>query len=102
MSGNVIKVYYVKNVFTLTIHYRYAEGGVAVPDHVENDLVQGMAYNVTSPAIPGYTVDKATVSGSMPAQDVTETVTLPDLAIFPTVIAAPVELDADKPLQEAV
>ena len=75
VSGNVIEVYYVKNVFTLTIHYRYAEGGVAVPDHVENDLVQGTAYNVTSPAIPGYTVDKATVSGSMPAQDVTETVT---------------------------
>lgn len=75
VSGNVIKVYYVKNVFTLTIHYRYAEGGVAVPDHVENDLVQGTAYNVTSPAIPGYTVDKAIVSGSMPAQDVTETVT---------------------------
>ena len=75
VSGNVIKVYYVKNVFTLTIHYRYAEGGVAVPDHVENDLVQGTAYNVPSPAIPGYTVDKAIVSGSMPAQDVTETVT---------------------------
>ena len=75
VSGNVIKVYYVKNVFTLTIQYRYAEGGVAVPDHVENDLVQGTAYNVTSPAIPGYTVDKATVSGSMPAQDVIETVT---------------------------
>lgn len=75
MSGNVIKVYYVKNVFTLTIHYRYAEGGQAVQDYVANDLVQGTAYNVTSPAIPGYTVDKATVSGSMPAQDVTETVT---------------------------
>lgn len=38
-------------------------------------LVQGTAYNVPSPAIPGYTVDKAIVSGSMPAQDVTETVT---------------------------
>ena len=75
VSGNVIKVYYVKNVFTLTIQYRYAEGGVAVPDHVENDLVQGTAYNVPSPAIPGYTVDKATVSGSMPARDVIETVT---------------------------
>ena len=75
VSENVIRVYYVKNVFTLTIHYRYAEGGVAVPDHVENDLAQGTAYNVTSPAIPGYTVDKAIVSGSMPAKDVTETVT---------------------------
>ena len=75
VSGNVIKVYYVKNVFTLTIHYRYADGGQAVQDYVANDLVQGTAYNVTSPAIPGYTVDKAIVSGSMPAQDVTETVT---------------------------
>lgn len=75
VSGNVIKVYYVKNVFTLTIHYRYADGGQAVQDYVANDLVQGAAYNVPSPAISGYTVDKATVSGSMPAQDVTETVT---------------------------
>ena len=75
VSGNVIKVYYVKNVFTLTIHYRYADGGQAVQDYVANDLVQGTAYNVTSPAITGYTVDKATVSGSMPAQDVIETVT---------------------------
>lgn len=75
VSGNVIKVYYVKNVFTLTIHYRYAEGGKAAEDHVASGLVQGTAYNVTSPTIPGYTVDKAIVSGSMPAQDVTETVT---------------------------
>ena len=75
VSGNVIKVYYVKNVFTLTIHYHYAEGGKAAEDHVASGLVQGTAYNVTSPVIPGYTVDKATVSGSMPAQDVIETVT---------------------------
>lgn len=74
VSGNVIKVYYVKNVFTLTIHYRYAEGGKAAEDHVES-LMQGAAYRVTSPEISGYTVDKATVSGSMPAQDVIETVT---------------------------
>lgn len=75
VSGNVIKVYYVKNVFTLTIHYHYAEGGKAAEDHVASGLVQGAAYNVPSPVIPGYTVDKATVSGSMPAQDVIETVT---------------------------
>ena len=75
MSGNVIKVYYVKNVFTLTIRYHYAEGGKAAEDHVASGLVQGAAYNVPSPVIPGYTVDKATVSGSMPAQDVIETVT---------------------------
>ena len=75
VSGNVIKVYYVKNVFTLTIHYHYAEGGKAAEDHVASGLVPGTEYSVTSPAIPGYTVDKATVSGSMPAQDVIETVT---------------------------
>lgn len=74
VSGNVIKVYYVKNVFTLTIQYRYAEGGQAAEDHVASHE-QDTAYSVTSPAIPGYTVDKATVSGSMPAQDVIETVT---------------------------
>lgn len=74
VSGNVIKVYYVKNVFTLTIQYRYAEGGKAAEDHVES-LVPGTEYSVTSPEISGYTVDKATVSGSMLAQDVIETVT---------------------------
>lgn len=75
VSGNVIKVYYVKNVFTLTIHYRYADGGTAAADHVASDLVPGTAYNVPSPEIPGYTMDRPTVSGKMPAQDVTETVT---------------------------
>lgn len=75
VSGNVIKVYYVKNVFTLTIHYRYADGGgQAAEDHVASHE-QDTAYSVTSPVIPGYTMDKATVSGSMPAQDVIETVT---------------------------
>ena len=75
VSGNVIKVYYVKNVFTLTIHYLYTDGGTAAADHVASGLVPGTEYSVTSPVISGYTVDKATVSGSMPAQDVIETVT---------------------------
>lgn len=74
VSENVINVYYVKNVFTLTIHYLYADGSTAAADHVES-FVQGTAYNVPSHPISGYTVDKATVSGSMPAKDVTETVT---------------------------
>lgn len=74
VNENVIRVYYVKNVFTLTIQYLYAGGGKAAEDHVES-FVQGTAYNVPSHPISGYTVDKATVSGSMPAQDVTETVT---------------------------
>ena len=73
-NENVIKVYYVKNVFTLTIHYLYADGSTAAADHVES-LMQGTEYSVTSREIPGYTVNKETVSGSMPAKDVTETVT---------------------------
>lgn len=75
VSGNVIKVYYVKNVFTLTIRYHYAEGGKAAEDHVASGLVPGTEYSVTSPVISGYTVDKPSVSGAMPAQDVIETVT---------------------------
>lgn len=74
VSGNVIKVYYVKNVFTLTIQYLYADGSTAAADYVESH-VPGTEYSVTSPKISGYTVDKETVSGSMPAEDVTETVT---------------------------
>ena len=73
VNENVISVYYVKNVFTLTIHYLYAGGGKAAEDHVES-LMQGTEYSVTSHPIPGYTMDKPTVSGSMPAKDVTETV----------------------------
>lgn len=73
-SENVIEVYYVKNVFTLTIHYLYADGSTAAADRVESH-VPGTEYSVTSPEISGYTVDMATVSGSMPAQDVIVTVT---------------------------
>lgn len=73
VNENVIRVYYVKNVFTLTIHYLYTDGGTAAADYVES-LMQGTEYSVTSREIPGYTVNKETVSGSMPAQDVTETV----------------------------
>ena len=72
-NENVIRVYYVKNVFTLTIHYLYTDGSTAAADHVES-LMQGTEYSVTSHPIPGYTMDKPTVSGSMPAKDVTETV----------------------------
>lgn len=74
VSENVINVYYVKNVFTLTIHYLYADGSTAAADHVES-LMQGTEYSVTSPVISGYTVDKEIVSGTMPAENVTETVT---------------------------
>ena len=74
-GGNDLYAQWKQTKFTLTIKYVYKDGGQAVQDYVANDLVQGEAYNVPSHPIPGYTVDKAIVSGSMPAQDVTETVT---------------------------
>ncbi len=71
---NVIKVYYKKNVFTLTVKYVYAEGGTAAPDHIEN-VPFGEDYSVDSPAIPGYVADKSKVFGTMPEKNVTATVT---------------------------
>lgn len=74
-NANVINVFYKKNVFNLTIHYVYAEGGaVAAPDHTEN-VTFNSTYSVTSPTINGYTADTTVVSGTMPAENVVETVT---------------------------
>lgn len=71
---NVIKVYYKKNVFTLTVKYVYAEGGPAAPDHIQ-EVPFGEGYSVDSPTIPGYVADKSNVSGTMPEKNVTATVT---------------------------
>ena len=71
---NVIKVYYKKNVFTLTVKYVYAEGGTAAQDHIQ-EVPFGEGYSVDSPAIPGYVADKSNVSGTMPEKNVTATVT---------------------------
>ena len=73
-SENVINVFYKKNVFDLTIHYVYAEGGTAADDHTES-VTFNDPYNVTSPTINGYTADKTVVSGTMPANNVEVTVT---------------------------
>lgn len=70
----VIKVYYAKNQFQLTIHYQYAGGAEAADDHTENVTV-GQGYSVSSPTITGYTPDISTVSGTMPANNVEVTVT---------------------------
>ena len=73
-SANVIKVYYVKNTFKLTIHYVYEDGTEAKPDYTA-DVAVNESYSVPSPTIDGYTANTTTVSGTMPSQDVTETVT---------------------------
>ena len=62
---NVASVYYRRNVFTLTIHYVFEEGGTAAPDYVDQEVVYNASYSVASPSIPGYTADQSTVAGTM-------------------------------------
>lgn len=74
-SANVIKVFYKKNVFNLTIHYVYAEDQSKAADDYTKSVTFNDPYNVTSPTINGYTADKTVVSGTMPANNVEVTVT---------------------------
>ena len=74
-SANVIKVFYKKNVFTLTIHYVYAEGGGQAAEDYTASVTFGDSYSVNSPTINGYKADKPVVSGKMPAENVEVTVT---------------------------
>ena len=72
--GNHLYAIWAKGSYPLTIHYVYASGGEAKPDHTEV-LGFGAPYSVISPSIPGYTADKPVVTGTMPAESVTVTVT---------------------------
>lgn len=72
--GNHLYAIWAKGSYLLTIHYVYASGGEAKPDHTEV-LNFGAPYSVPSPSIPGYTADKPVVTGTMPAAPVTVTVT---------------------------
>lgn len=69
-----ITVTYTKVPHTLTIKYQYENGGTAAETHTET-LKAGEMYSVQSPALEGYTASPATVTGTMPAQDITVTVT---------------------------
>ncbi len=73
-SANILYAVWVENEFKLTIKYVYEDGTEAAKEHTATVMV-GQGYNVASPTITGYTPDKATVSGTMPAEDVTVTVT---------------------------
>ena len=85
--GNHLYAIWAKGSYLLTIHYVYASGGEAKPDHTEV-LGFGAPYSVISPSIPGYTADKPVVTGTMPAAPVTVTVTYtastgtPDTVVF--------------------
>lgn len=73
-SKNVIHVYYKKNVFTLTVNYVYEDSSEAAPTYTK-DVTYGEAYSVTSPDIDGYEPSMAVVTGTMPAENKTVTVT---------------------------
>lgn len=72
--GNHLYAIWAKGSYLLTIHYVYASGEEAKPDHTEA-LDFGTPYSVPSPSIPGYTADNPVVTGTMPAAPVTVTVT---------------------------
>ena len=58
-----------RQIYRLTIYYRYRNGRTAAPTVVEwHD--EGDGYNVVSPVIPGYKADILVVKGTMPGHDV--------------------------------
>ena len=69
-----IKIQYTRSPYTLTINYVYRDGSKAAESHIET-ILYGKDYSVTSPKISGYTADKLVVSGTMPADNRTVTVT---------------------------
>ena len=68
-----IDVFYSQLFYPLTIKYQYVDGSQAAEDAVTN-YPMGFEYAVPSPEVSGYTPNRAMVSGTMPAQAVTETV----------------------------
>lgn len=73
-TGTTVRIYYVRNDYDLTIHYVFEDGSKAAEDY-SGRLVFEEPYEVTSPAVEGYTPNQAVVSGNMPAGHVERTVT---------------------------
>ncbi|MGN1310924.1 MAG: MucBP domain-containing protein, partial [Clostridia bacterium] len=69
-----VTVTYKINSYNLTVNYVYEDGSKAAETYTDT-LNYNETYSVTSPVIEGYTADKLVVSGTMPANDVTVTVT---------------------------
>lgn len=62
-----------EQLYKVTVHYVYSDGATAKADAVIN-VKAGAAYSINSPAIEGYKADKATVSGTIPANAPADTV----------------------------
>jgi len=69
-----VTVTYTRDNVLLTIKYQYEGGGTASPSYSES-LKPGDSYNIKSPSIKGHTADKSAVSGIMPSDNLTVTVT---------------------------
>ena len=76
MPGEAVEavVTYTAIPYTLTVVYRLTDGSQAAESHQEQ-LTIGTRYYVTSPQLEGYRPNQMSVSGVMPASDVTHTVT---------------------------
>ena len=61
-----------ERLYKVTVHYVYSDGTQAAADAVIN-VKAGAAYSIDSPAIEGYKADKATVSGTIPADKPADT-----------------------------
>ena len=73
-SDVTVTVTYSINSYQLTIVYEYADHSTAATTYTAQ-LDYGESYNVASPAITCYSPSQATVSGNMPANNLTVTVT---------------------------
>ena len=79
-GDHTLTAHWSQNTYTLTIQYVYSAddetnpGGEAHESYTQ-ELPFGAAYHVPSPDIENYTPDQAVVSGTMPARDLTVTVT---------------------------
>ncbi len=78
-----VTVTYIQDItvptYTLTIVYQYEDGAEAAETYTA-ELYENDEYSVTSPAVEGYLADQLVVSGTMPAEAVTVTVTYTAIA----------------------
>ena len=78
MASGEVAIAYVYAIpaptHTLTVHYQYADGTTAAATYSDT-LAYNAPYSVASPVIEGYTPDTELVSGTMPDDNVTVTVT---------------------------
>ena len=74
-AARTLEARYTQNQYVLTINYRYSDNSQAASTYTDDQLHYNDSYSINSPAITGYTPSQATVSGTMPDEDVTVNVT---------------------------